>query len=111
MCIRDRLKIAEDYQLVSSTETAIGDSKWQKNADSTKWPTFEIHPASPWNYALVIDDNRPLEDNFKVVKKEWPADNFPFTLQNAPIEIKAKGKKLLTWKIDQYGLCLSLIHI
>lgn len=24
------LKIAEDYQLVSSTETAIGDSKWQK---------------------------------------------------------------------------------
>jgi hypothetical protein len=102
------LKIAEDYQMVSSTQTAIGDSKWQKNADPTKWPTFEIHPASPWNYALVIDDNRPLEDNFKVVKKEWPADNFPFTLQNAPIEIKAKGKKLLTWKIDQYGLCSEL---
>jgi len=102
------LKIAEDYKMVSSTETAIGDSKWQKNADPAKWPTFEIYPASPWNYALVIDDNLPLEDNFVVVKKEWPADNFPFTPQQVPIEIKAKGKKLVTWKIDQYGLCSEL---
>lgn len=102
------LKIAEDYKMVSSTETAIGDSKWQKNADPAKWPTFEIYPVSPWNYALVIDDNRPLEDNFVVVKKEWPADNFPFTPQQVPIEIKAKGKKLVTWKIDQYGLCSEL---
>jgi len=102
------LKIVEDYKMVSSTETAIGDSKWQKNADPAKWPTFEIYPASPWNYALVIDDNRPLEDNFVVVKKEWPTDNFPFTSQQVPIEIKAKGKKLVTWKIDQYGLCSEL---
>lgn len=102
------LKIAEDYKMVSSTETAIGDSKWQKNADPAKWPTFEIYPVSPWNYALVIDDNLALEDNFVVVKKEWPADNFPFTPQQVPIEIKAKGKKLATWKIDQYGLCSEL---
>jgi len=102
------LKIVEDYKMVSSTETAIGDSKWQKNADPAKWPTFEIYPASLWNYALVIDDNLPLEDNFVVVKKEWPADNFPFTSQQVPIEIKAKGKKLVTWKIDQYGLCSEL---
>lgn len=102
------LKIAEDYKMVSSTETAIGDSKWQKNADPAKWPTFEIYPVSPWNYALVIDDNLPLEDNFVVVKKEWPADNFPFTPQQVPIEIKAKGKKLATWEIDQYGLCSEL---
>jgi hypothetical protein len=102
------LKIAEDYKMVSSTETAIGDSKWQKNADPAKWPTFEIYPASPWNYALVIDDNLPLEDNFVVEKKEWPTDNFPFTSQQVPIEIKAKGKKLVTWKIDQYGLCSEL---
>ncbi|NMB49950.1 MAG: hypothetical protein GX997_05770, partial [Bacteroidales bacterium] len=102
------LKIVEDYKMVSSTETAIGDSKWQKNADPAKWPTFEIYPASLWNYALVIDDNLPLEDNFVVVKKEWPADNFPFTSQQVPIEIKAKGKKLVTWEIDQYGLCSEL---
>lgn len=102
------LKIAEDYKTVSSTETAIGDSKWQKNADAAKWPTYEIYPASPWNYALVINDKEPLKENFEVVRKQWPADNYPFTLSGVPIEIKAKGKKVTNWTIDEYGLCSEL---
>jgi len=98
------LKIKENYKQVSSTETAIGDSKWQKNADAAKWPSYEIYPGSDWNYALVIDETEPLEKNFEVVKKKWPSNNYPFTVDDAPIEIKASGKKLLTWQIDQYGL-------
>lgn len=98
------LKIKEDYKQVSSIETAIGDSKWQKNADASKWPTYEIYPASDWNYALVIDNSLPLEQNFEVIRTAWPKDNFPFTVDNAPIEIRAKGKKLIGWNIDQYGL-------
>jgi DUF1680 family protein len=98
------LKIKENYKQVSSTETAIGDSKWQKNADAAKWPSYEIYPGSDWNYALVIDETQPLEKNFEVVKKKWPSNNYPFTVDDAPIEIKASGKKLLTWQIDQYGL-------
>lgn len=98
------LKIDENYKKVNSVETAIGDSKWQKNADSGKWPSYEIYPASDWNYALVIDDKTPLAANFEVVKTKWPSDNFPFTVENAPIEIKAKGRKLIGWKIDEYGL-------
>jgi hypothetical protein len=98
------LKIKENYVKVGSVETAIGDSKWQKNADASKWPSFEIYPGSDWNYALVMDDSVPLEENFEVVKMSWPTDNFPFTVDSAPIEIKAKGKKISQWKIDQYGL-------
>lgn len=98
------LKIKENYKQVSSTETAIGDSKWQKNADAAKWLSYEIYPGSDWNYALVIDETQPLEKNFEVVKKKWPSNNYPFTVDDAPIEIKASGKKLLTWQIDQYGL-------
>jgi len=98
------LKIKENYVKVGSVETAIGDSKWQKNADASKWPSFEIYPGSDWNYALVMDDSVPLEENFEVVKTAWPSDNFPFTVDSAPIEIKAKGKKISQWKIDQYGL-------
>jgi len=98
------LKIKENYVKVGSVETAIGDSKWQKNADASKWPSFEIYPGSDWNYALVMDDSVPLEENFEVVKTAWPSDNFPFTVESAPIEIKAKGKKISQWKIDQYGL-------
>ncbi|HBG42593.1 MAG TPA: hypothetical protein DDZ96_02580 [Porphyromonadaceae bacterium] len=102
------LKIKEDYERVSSTETAIGDSKWQKGADASKWPSYEIHPGSDWNYALVVDDEVPLEQNFEVIKKAWPADNFPFTVENAPIEIKARGKKVIGWDIDEYGLTSEL---
>ena len=98
------LKIKEDYKPVSSTETAIGDSKWQKNADSSKWPTYEIYPGSDWNYGLVIDDKIPLTENFKVVVKAWPADNFPFTVNSVPLEIKARGRKVIGWDFDQYGL-------
>lgn len=98
------LKIKEDYRQASSIETAIGDSKWQKNADASKWPTYEIYPGSDWNFGLVIDDGKPLDENFEIVKKTWPSDNFPFTVSNAPLELRAKGRKVIGWGIDKYGL-------
>ncbi len=98
------LKIKENYVMKDSKETAIWDSKWQKTADPSKWPSYEIHPGSAWNYALVIDKN-DLEKSFEVVKKEWPADNFPFTQNSCPIEIKAKGIVVPEWKLDKNGLC------
>lgn len=102
------LKIKENYEKVSSIETAIGDSKWQKDADQEKWPSYEIYPGSDWNYALEIDESLPLEKNFKVVKTTWPADNYPFTTESAPIQIIAKGKRVKGWEIDQYGLTAEL---
>lgn len=93
------LKIEEDYQQKDSRETAIGDSKWQEGADASAWPTYEIYPASPWNYALQL--NSPIS----VQRKEWPFDNNPFTLTNVPLEFKAKGRLIPEWKIDEYGLC------
>lgn len=98
------LKIGEKYVEKSSIESAIGDSKWQKTANPDEWPSFEIHPQSAWNYALVFDKNN-LNQSFDVVKKKWPADNFPFTQQSVPIEIKTKGCLVPDWKIDENGLC------
>jgi hypothetical protein len=102
------LRIKEDYKKVSSIETAIGDSKWQKNADPAKWPSYEIYPASDWNYGLVMDDSQPLEENFEVIKSAWPSGNHPFTVETVPLEIKAKGKKLIGWGIDAHGLTAEL---
>lgn len=50
------LLIEEEYRKVNSAETAIWDSKWQKDADVNAWPTYEIYPQSAWNYALKLDD-------------------------------------------------------
>ena len=93
------LKIDEVYKMLDSRETAIGDSKWQENADASAWPTFEIYPGSSWNYALMA--NLPIT----VERKAWPADNNPFTITSVPLEFKAKGRIVPEWMIDEYGLC------
>jgi len=98
------LKIKEDYHKVDSKASAIGDSKWQQGVDAAAWPSFEIYPASKWNYGLVLNGSNE-NALFKVVKKSWPKDGFPFTQQGVPLEIKITGKEIPSWKIDQYGLC------
>lgn len=100
------LKIKENYVRYDSKVTAQYDSKWQENADPTKWPSYEILPDSPWNYGLSMSGNSSSQ--FVVVKKPWPQDNYPFTVTAAPIEIKTHGKKIPGWAVDQYGLCAEL---
>lgn len=101
------LRIAEKNKLVNSAKTAIGDSRWQATADPSKWPTTEIYAASPWNYALYIDNENPLAD-IEVIRKPWPADNQPFTLESVPLEFKAKGRRVPSWTMDEYKLCSPL---
>ncbi|MDR0422243.1 MAG: glycoside hydrolase family 127 protein [Proteiniphilum sp.] len=102
------LKIDERYEKVSSTETAIGDSKWQEGADPAQWPSFEIYPESDWNYALVIDDSLPPEENFEKITTAWPSDDQPFTLDSVPLTFRARGKKLIGWGTDPHGLTAEL---
>ncbi len=97
------LKIKEEYTKISSTKTAISDSKWQVGADPEKWPSFGIDAKSNWNYGLIVN-TKDLARSFSVVHKEWPKDNYPFSQQNVPIEIKARGRQIPSWQIDQYGL-------
>ena len=98
------LKIKQYYQKVSSKESAIGDSKWQPDADQSKWPAYNIYPASMWNYGLELND-KPLADQFQIIKKPWPESNFPFDQKDVPIMLKASGKLIPEWTIDKYGLC------
>jgi DUF1680 family protein len=102
------LKIDEQYIRKESDKTAIGDSRWQKGVDRDKWPSWEIHPASDWNYGLILN-NSALDKQFEVAWKEWPKSNFPFTLTDVPISIKARGKQIPNWQIDEHGLCGELM--
>ncbi|MEO7767250.1 MAG: beta-L-arabinofuranosidase domain-containing protein [Ferruginibacter sp.] len=98
------LKIDEFYKLMDSKQSAIGDSKWQANVDQSKWPSYEIYPAGMWNYGLMLNQ-QPLETQFEIIKRPWPADDFPFTLEAVPIILKAKGKIIPEWILDKNGLC------
>jgi hypothetical protein len=98
------LKIAENY-VKTDGETAVqGDSGWQATADQSKWPAFNIYPASAWNYGLLLDKQHP-ENSFSIIKKPWPKNNNPFTNAGAPIQLIAKGRQIADWQIDENGLC------
>ena len=97
------LKIKENYVKKDSKASAIGDSKWQETADPSKWPSYEILPASDWNYGLVQSQLQAI-DQLKVVKRPWPKDAFPFDAEAVPISILVKAKRIDGWKIDENGL-------
>jgi hypothetical protein len=99
------LGIGEEYRRVESIETAIHDSKWQKDADPTEWPSWEIYPTTPWNYSLVLEEGGDPLEYITLERKEWPADNFPFTRDASPLVFRAKGRLIPSWTIDRYGLC------
>ncbi len=98
------LKIGEQYVKKGSIETAISDSKWQNGADTSKWPSYEIHPTTPWNYGLLLDRG------FELKRRPWPKSNFPFTLGENPLSIVAHARRLPEWTLDQYGLCGTLMQ-
>jgi hypothetical protein len=101
------LKIGERYDRFDSTQTAIGDSSWQKGADPSKWPSYEIHQTTPWNYGLVLDAKQP-ERSFELKRGPWVIDDFPFTPTAVPVMLQAKARRIPEWTLDQYGLCAVL---
>lgn len=101
------LKIGERYVKQDSTQTAMGDSGWQKAADPSQWPSFEIFPTSPWNYGLVLDKTNP-DRSFALQRRPWPKDDYPFTTESAPLQLTVSAKQIPQWTLDRYGLCATL---
>ena len=60
-------------------------------------------PGSEWNYALKVNRDNPPEQ-FSVVKKEWPSDDFPFTQENVPLEFRVTGVQIPSWGYDETGM-------
>lgn len=98
------LKIKETVKSESSKAIVHGKPTWQPNINEGKWPAYELFAASPWNYALSLKGLDSLED-FQLVRKSWPANDFPFTQDKVPLEIRTSGRQVPGWTIDQYGLC------
>jgi hypothetical protein len=83
------------------------DEKYVRKGGTDKWPAWEVYPSSSWNYGLVLDDRNPAS-GFEVVSKPWPADNQPFEADSAPIELRAKARKIPNWTVDHLGLVGSM---
>ena len=59
---------------------------------------LEVTSNTKWNYALINDDrHRPNENYVVKVDEEKIKEDYPWNVENAPIEIKIKGKALTHW--------------
>jgi hypothetical protein len=77
--------------------------RWQTYGKNPNWPEYEVFPTSAWNYGLVLESGNPAK-SFKVIKKSGPLAAQPFTAETAPIELRAKARKIPAWKQDSFGL-------
>jgi DUF1680 family protein len=77
--------------------------RWQRYGENLLWPAYEVFPTTPWNFGLVLDDADPAAA-FEVVKKPGPLAPQPFTPDAAPIEIRAKARRIPQWQQDPNGL-------
>ncbi len=82
------LKIGEKWEKVKNTQDSIdyGSS------------FFEVRPTTPWNYGLLNVSAEKVDEMFIFTKKEIKS-NFPWNLENAPVEIRAKAKKMKNWEL------------
>ncbi|MEW6743949.1 MAG: beta-L-arabinofuranosidase domain-containing protein [Planctomycetota bacterium] len=81
------LRIEEDWR-VDPTE-----------ARATKeFPAWNLYPASPWNYALCVDEAR-IHDGAEVMRR--PCSPEPWTIDAAPIELRVPARRIKGWRIER----------
>lgn len=75
--------------------------RWEKktndgNPNYGKW-YYEVYPTTPWNYCLLLDqiENADWEQTFPVTVLD--KEGYPWNLENAPLEIHAKGRRIREW--------------
>ncbi len=81
------LRIKEDWKKVVNSK------------DPERYGSFyyEVMPTTPWNYGLPEKQVIAPADSFRVT--ENPMTNYPWNLENAPVEIKTKGIRIPSWQI------------
>lgn len=69
--------------------------KWKQIDEEYDTPVWQVEPETPWNYGLQVN-REDLESSFEVVKQH--TSGYPWTADNAPVKLKAKGKQLANWQ-------------
>jgi hypothetical protein len=76
--------------------------RWVREGGTDEFPAQEVYPATPWNYGLVLNAQKP-EESFQVVRTGKTAAQ-PFAAEDAPIVLRAKGQRIPQWKLEPNGM-------
>ncbi|MDQ1301702.1 MAG: hypothetical protein QG637_1624, partial [Chloroflexota bacterium] len=81
------LKIGEEWRRVNADRP-------HRELPHADW---EIHPTTPWNYALAVSEASLARD---VKFSEHPVGEFPFSPDGAPVVATVKGRRVPNWRIE-----------
>ncbi|MGQ8338831.1 beta-L-arabinofuranosidase domain-containing protein [Sunxiuqinia sp. A32] len=106
-----KLNLAADFRYSYWYESSVGiergplvyalkiKEQWREVTNDKYDDTFwEVMPQSPWNYAIVKDE---IEKNKLAVEVSDKIALNPWNLENAPIVIKTKGRRMPMWTIER----------
>lgn len=72
---------------------------WRHVENSDKYGDYyEVHPQSPWNYALLESAVNAPSKEFKLARRPEAAD-YPWSLKGAPLELRTQAKRIPEWQL------------
>jgi hypothetical protein len=81
------LRIEEDWRISPIKEKC-----------SPRFPAWDVYPASPWNYALALNEQN-LERSVEV--QERPLAGDPWSIDTAPVVLRAPARRVAGWGIQR----------
>lgn len=61
---------------------------------------YEVSSSTPWNFGILAFDPATSDEHFRVVvDTDKQTSNFPWNIENAPIQIKVKAKEIPSWQL------------
>lgn len=72
------------------------EERWQKLRGNDPYADWEVYPASPWNYGLLMDKLKP-ERSLRV--ETHPVARQPFVAKDAPVRLIGKGRRIPDWTL------------
>ncbi len=78
---------------------------FRRHGGTDAWPAWDIFPASPWNYGLVLDELK----NLSFQSAPWPEDDQPWRNADAPVKINATAKRIPGWALEKNGCIREVV--
>ncbi len=72
--------------------------EWRQVGGEPPHADWEVHPTTPWNYALLLDRQRPEQS---VTIERRPVAATPFSPEGAPLLARVQARRVADWGLEQ----------
>jgi hypothetical protein len=76
--------------------------RYIRRGGTEPWPSFDVLPSTPWNYALVLDDPAAV----RVATGILPPN--PFAGEETPLRLSVRAKRVPQWGLEANGLTMPV---